>query len=139
MHCIFCRILAGEAEASLLYRDDRCAAFMDVQPVTPGHLLVIPIAHAVGLADLDPATGGHIFQVGQRLAAALKASGLPCNGIDLFLADGAEAGQTVFHAHLHVIPRVKGDGFGFRFPPGYPQHPPRATLDVQAESIRCGL
>ena len=139
MNCIFCRILAGEAEASFLYRDELCAAFMDVQPVTPGHLLVIPIAHAVGLADLDPATGAHIFQVGQRLAAALKTSGLPCNGIDLFLADGAEAGQTVFHAHLHVIARVKGDGFGFRFPPGYPQHPPRTTLDAQAESIRRGL
>lgn len=139
MSCIFCRILAGEAEASFLYRDALCAAFMDVQPVTPGHLLVIPIAHAVGLADLEPATGAHIFRVGQRLAAALKTSGLPCNGIDLLLADGKEAGQTVFHAHLHVLPRVAGDGFGFRFPPGYPQHPPRATLDEQAVAIRSGL
>lgn len=139
MGCIFCRILAGEAEASVLHRDALCAAFMDVQPVTPGHLLVIPIAHAVGLADLDPATGGHLFRVGQRLAAALKKSGLPCRGIDLLLADGAEAGQTVFHAHLHVIPRSGGDGFGFRFPPGYPQHPPRATLDAQAAAIRAAM
>ncbi len=137
MHdCIFCAILAGRAPASLVYRDERCAAFLDIRPVNPGHTLVVPIRHAASLAELDPEDGAQLFRVAQRLAAALRRSGLRCEGVNLFLADGEAAGQEVFHVHLHVLPRFRGDGFGMRFPPGYGQNPPRAELDEIAQRIR---
>jgi histidine triad (HIT) family protein len=134
--CIFCRILAGDAPGTFVHRDDECAAFMDIQPVNVGHLLVIPIRHAASLAELDSETAGRIMKLGQRLGAALRASGLRCDGVNLLLADGETAGQEVFHAHLHVIPRFEGDGFGFRFGAHYGQRPPRETLDLAASQIR---
>jgi histidine triad (HIT) family protein len=135
--CIFCQIIAGKAEASEIYRDERVMAFMDIRPVNVGHLLVIPLRHAVGLADLDPADGARLFEVGQRMAAALRRSGLPCEGVNLLLADGETAGQEVFHAHLHVIPRLQGDGFGFRFRAAYhSSRPSRADLELAAEMLR---
>ncbi len=138
--CIFCRILAGRAPASLVYRDALAAAFMDIRPVNPGHSLVIPTAHAANLAELPPETGAHLFRVAQRLAAALRQSGLRCEGANLVLADGAPAGQEVFHAHLHVIPRYRGDGFGFKFPPEYRTRVTgRAALDEAAAAIRAAL
>lgn len=137
--CIFCRILAGEVPGTFVYRDERCAAFMDLQPVNPGHILVIPVRHAVYLADLDAAVAGRLMQVAQRLAAALRASGLRCEAVNLFLADGEAAGQEVFHAHLHVFPRFSGDGFGLKFGPHYKELPPREALEQAAGQIRAEL
>ncbi len=134
--CIFCRILAGELPATFVYRDDDCAAFMDIQPVNPGHLLVVPTRHASHLADLDPATGARMMEVAQRLAAALRASELRCEGVNLFLADGEAAMQEVFHVHLHVFPRFTGDGFGLRFGPHYTERPARAALESAGQQIR---
>jgi len=143
--CVFCDIIAGALPSSMVYRDDLCCAFMDIQPVNPGHLLVVPLEHAASLAALDRDTGGHMFAVAQRLAAALYAasaaegSDLRCQAVNLFLADGAVAGQEVFHVHLHVIPRYAGDGFGLRFGPGYGRRPHRSTLDRAAGEIRAAL
>jgi diadenosine tetraphosphate (Ap4A) HIT family hydrolase len=129
----------------MVYRDECCYALMDIQPVNPGHLLVIPLEHSASLAELDPNTGSHMFAVAQRLAAALyradanPANGLRCQGVNLVLADGPVAGQEVFHVHLHVIPRFAGDGFGFRFGPGYASRPSRSTLDQAAAEIRAAL
>jgi histidine triad (HIT) family protein len=134
--CVFCRILAGELPASFVYRDETCAAFMDIQPVNPGHVLVIPNAHAARLAGLDAETGGQLFQIGQRVAAALYASGILCEGVNFFLADGEAAGQEVFHVHLHVFPRFEGDGFGLKLSPKYFQLPPRSELDQTAAQLR---
>ncbi len=138
-YCIFCEILAGEEPASFLYRDDRCSAFMDIQPVNPGHLLVIPNRHARYLADLDEETGALMFRVAQRLAGTLRQSGVRCEGVNLFLADGAAAGQEVFHVHLHVIPRYDDDGFGFRFSRAYFELPERPELDQLSQKIRSAL
>lgn len=137
--CVFCRILAGTVPGSFVYRDERCAALMDVQPVNPGHLLVIPTRHAASLADLDAPTAGHLMQVAQRLAGALRASGLRCEGVNLFLADGEAAMQEVFHVHLHVFPRFPGDGFGLRFGPDYTKLPAREALEVAAARVRGAL
>jgi histidine triad (HIT) family protein len=137
--CIFCRIVAGDAPASVVHRDDRCLAFMDIQPVNPGHLLVVPLRHAAHLADTDAETVAHLMRVAHRLAAALRTSdGVRCEGVNLFLADGAAAMQEVFHVHLHVFPRWRGDGFGLRFGPDYVVRP-RTALDATAAAIRAAL
>ncbi len=114
--CIFCRILDGAAPASLVHEDDRCVAFLDLFPGNPGHLLVVPRAHAPALAELDPDVGAHLFRVGQRLAATLRQlDDVRCDGLNLFLSDGAVAGQEVWHVHLHVLPRFSDDGVRLSF------------------------
>jgi histidine triad (HIT) family protein len=112
---------------------------MDICPVNTGHLLVIPVKHATYLADLEPRIGSVLFVVAQRLAAAIRESGLRAEGINLLLADGEAAGQEIFHVHLHVLPRFQGDGFGHRFPAHYGQRPPREQLDANANSIKKAL
>lgn len=134
--CIFCAIVAGEAPASTIYRDDATIAFMDIRPANTGHVLVVPLKHEVSLLALDEKTAGHMFAVGRRVAAALKDDGVRLEGFNLFLADGAVAGQTVFHVHLHVLPRFAGDGLGFRRPADM-KVPPQSELDETAERIRC--
>jgi len=137
--CIFCKILAGESEVSLVYRDETCAAFMDIQPINPGHLLVVPLRHSADLSELKEEEGAKIFAVAQRLASALRRSGVRCEGVNLFLADGEAAMQEVFHVHLHVVPRYQDDGFGFNFPEGYKHKPERNELTKIAEEIRNGF
>jgi len=137
--CVFCKLMSGETEASIVYQDDLCSAFMDIQPVNPGHVLVVPNRHAPHLADLLEEEGARMFGVARRLAAALRTSGVECEGVNLLLADGEAAMQEVFHAHLHVIPRHRGDGFGLKFPQTYSQKPARKELDALAEKLRSGL
>jgi histidine triad (HIT) family protein len=137
--CIFCAIVTGTAPASVVLQDDRCTAFLDIQPVNAGHLLIVSNDHASYLADLDQETGAQMFRVAQRLAAAVRRSGLQCEGVNLFLADGEAAMQEVFHVHLHVFPRYAGDGFGLTFGPHYMTKPDRATLDGVAQQIRAAL
>jgi diadenosine tetraphosphate (Ap4A) HIT family hydrolase len=136
-NCIFCAIVAGSAPASIVYDDADLLAFLDIQPVTPGHLLIIPKRHAPFLADLDEATGARMFMVAMRLARALRASGLRCEGINLFLADGEAAFQEVFHTHLHVIPRFVGDTF--RIDADWSSTPSRAELDEVATRVCLAL
>jgi histidine triad (HIT) family protein len=134
--CVFCAIVAGTAPSSPVYDDDRVLGFLDVNPATDGHLLLVPRRHAAYLADLDPGDGAAMFRAAQDLAAALRASSLQPEGTNFFLADGAAAGQEVFHVHLHVLPRRAGDGFGVRAEFG---HPDREVLDQQAAQIRAAL
>ena len=134
--CLFCAIAAGASEASVVYQDEVVAAFMDLHPVTPGHLLVVPRRHAVGLEDLDAATSAHVWSVGHELARALRRSSLRCEGINVLLCDGEVAFQTVFHFHLHVIPRYEGDGWSI-VPDT--QESDRSLLDSQARAIRDAL
>ena len=135
--CVFCAIVAGSAPASIVYDDTDLLAFLTIGPVTPGHLLIIPKRHAPFLADLDEATGARMFMVAMRLARALRASGLRCEGINLFLADGEAAFQEVFHTHLHVIPRFVGDTF--RIDADWSITPSRAELDAVAAQVRVGM
>jgi histidine triad (HIT) family protein len=137
--CIFCRILAGRAPGTFVHRDEHCAAFMDIQPVNAGHLLVVPTRHAASLADLDALTAGRLMQIAHRLTSALRASGIRCEGVNMFLADGEAAMQEVFHVHLHVFPRFSGDGFGLRFGPHYRQLPSREALEEAAAHVRGAL
>ena len=115
------------------------AAFMTIGSVNPGHTMIVPVRHADGLADLDPDVGGAMFALAMRIAAAIRVSGLRCDGIDFFLADGRAAFQSVFHTHLHVFPRWRGDGFHLVMPPDFTPHRPRHELDETAALIRAAL
>jgi diadenosine tetraphosphate (Ap4A) HIT family hydrolase len=137
--CVFCEILASRAPASIVHREGRACAFMDIRPVNPGHVLVIPTSHAAFLAELDSESGADLFRVGQRVAAALRRSDLGCEGVNLLLADGEAAGQEVFHVHLHVIPRHRGDGSGFRFGIAGASPLTRPALDEIADRLRSSL
>ncbi len=137
--CVFCRIIAGQAEASLVFRDDTVTGFMDIYPLTPGHVLLVPNTHAPDLQNLDDDYGGHLFVIGRRIAQSMRHSGLRCEGVNFFLADGKAAGQTVFHMHLHIIPRYAGDGFGIRRPPGGGGPSSREELQAVAEGLRGAL
>lgn len=133
--CVFCEIVAGRAESSVVAEDDAVLAIMDIRPVTRGHLLVIPRAHHVGLADLPPDTGRRVFEMARHIGSGLRES-LGCAGVNLFLADGAAAGQEVFHAHVHVIPRYRRDGFRLLANFGTGE---RRGLDAVAKEVRAGL
>ena len=109
-NCIFCAILKGETPCSLVYEDEDCMAFMDLYPVRPGHVLVIPRQHAMFISELNRPLRGHLIEVANQIVIAQKASGLPCDGTNLFINDGPAANQHVPHVHLHVLPREKGDG-----------------------------
>ncbi len=134
--CIFCDIASGVEPASIVCRDETCMVIMDIQPVTAGHMLVIPLRHSAGLADLTLEEGAYLFQVAQKAAAALYKSNLRSQGVNIFLADGAAAGQEVAHVHLHVFPRYERDGFGLKMPPNYERKPERAELDVISQKLR---
>jgi len=133
--CIFCRLLAGDGEVSVVHENERAVVFMDIQPLVRGHMLSVPRAHAASLADLGQEDGAAVFDAARLAAAALRASPLRCEGVNLFLADGEAAGQDVFHAHLHVVPRHAGDGLGLLPPPGYSIRP-REELDAAADALR---
>jgi len=138
-NCIFCKILANQIPSSRVYSDNLCTAFLDIRPVNSGHLLVIPNEHASFLSGLDPEAGAQMFRVAQRLAAALRSGVVPCDGVNLFLADGEVAGQEIFHVHLHVFPRFTGDSFRLHFGARYGEQPAKADLDALAERIRTAL
>ncbi len=140
MACVFCGIVTGELPASVVHRDELCWALMDIRPVTRGHTLVIPMRHAVKLEELDEATRARMWQVGLSVAAAHRASSIPCRGHNFLLNDGKAANQTVAHAHLHVIPRAGGDFLRAIFNLGRNLAGigavRRAALDADAEEIR---
>ena len=137
--CIFCHIIDEEADGSIVHQDDLVTVFMDIRPVNPGHLLVVPNEHAADLRALDEEVAGHIFKIGKRLARGLRRTDLNCEGVNLHMADGSAAGQVVFHTHLHVIPRFGGDGLGFLIHGQGHVSPSREDLDETAGKIKQAL
>jgi len=101
-----------------------------------GHTLVVPRTHATSISLVDEVAAVAMWSLARRVAAGLRVSGLRCEAINMFLADGAAAGQEVFHSHVHVIPRWQGDGFGIKFPPHYGAAAERKTLDDIAARLR---
>ncbi|HVD31766.1 MAG TPA: HIT family protein [Methylomirabilota bacterium] len=134
--CIFCRILDGHEKASFVAQGNDAVAFLDLHPINEGHTLVVPRKHFTSIGDVDEVAAVAMWSLARRVAAGLRVSGLRCEAINLFLADGAAAGQEVFHSHLHVIPRWQGDGFGIKFPPHYGAAADRKTLDEIAARLR---
>ncbi|OLS27063.1 MAG: HIT-like protein [Candidatus Heimdallarchaeota archaeon LC_3] len=113
--CIFCQIIDQNADAAILYEDDEVIAFLDIQPVNRGHTLIVPKIHVERIEELDEKVYLSLFLVGRNILKKIKKRLSNVTAFNLLLANGADAGQDVFHAHLHIIPRIPKDGFGFKF------------------------
>jgi histidine triad (HIT) family protein len=113
MACVFCEVVAGRAPAIRIYEDDGYLAILDIRPFTQGHTLVLPKKHSVDLTDTPPETLSEMIAIGQRIARAARASGLHADGNHVVINDGRAAFQSVFHIHLHVLPRRDGDKLSF--------------------------
>ena len=133
-HCIFCDLIAGAAEVSVCYEDATAIAFMDIQPVNNGHVLVATREHHATLADVPQDVAMHLFGVALQLAPVIrKITG--AQGLNIIVNSGAAAGQDVLHYHVHVIPRYKGDGFEVTLPFPGSALPDRLVLDATAARI----
>jgi len=106
--CLFCKIVTGEIPATIVAEDDRTIAFMDINPATRGHALVIPRTHARDVHEIDPEDLKAVAAVAQQLAGK-ACERLGADGVNLLNSNGRAAWQTVFHFHMHVIPRYDGD------------------------------
>ncbi len=115
--CIFCRIAAGEIPCFKVYEDELVLAYLDINPFSEGHTLVIPKAHSAGLLDTDDATLAALLSRVKKVAAHIKEA-LPCDGFNILQNNGEAAGQTVRHIHFHIIPRRNGDPLAFSNSPG---------------------
>jgi diadenosine tetraphosphate (Ap4A) HIT family hydrolase len=113
MSCVFCDIVAGDDPAIRIYEDAEFLGILDIRPFARGHTLVIPKRHTVDLTDTPADTVAGMARVGQRIARAARRSGLHADGNNVVINDGKAAFQTVFHIHLHVLPRRSGDKLSF--------------------------
>jgi histidine triad (HIT) family protein len=115
--CLFCKIVAGELPGAIVDEDEETVAFMDINPATRGHALVVPRRHAANLLEIEPEQLAATMQASQRLAARMT-DRLGADGVNLLNACGSAAWQTVFHFHVHVIPRYVGDPLQLPWIPG---------------------
>lgn len=106
--CIFCKIANGEIPSTTLYEDDDFRVIFDISPASKGHVLILPKEHSDNVFDLPEETASKIYVLAKKVAAAVKA-GLSCDGINILQNNGEAAGQSVFHLHMHVIPRYQSD------------------------------
>lgn len=133
--CVFCRIVAGTIPSTRVHEDEHTVAFMDIGQVNPGHVLVAVKAHAEDIYSLDEAQAAAAFRAATRVARAIRAAFAPA-GLSVYQANGKPAGQTVFHFHLHLVPRHEGDGMSLAWPV---KNPPRERLEEAAAKIRAAL
>jgi histidine triad (HIT) family protein len=133
--CVFCRIVAGTIPSTRVHEDEHTVAFMDIGQVNPGHVLVAVKAHAEDIYALDEAQAAAAFRAATRVARAIRAAFAPA-GLSVYQANGKPAGQTVFHFHLHLVPRHEGDGMALAWPV---KNPPRERLEEAAAKIRAAL
>ncbi len=133
-NCIFCKVIKGELPSSKVYEDDVVLAFLDVNPINKGHVLVIPKEHQQFIADLDEKTLGKMMIIANKINKAIRSSEIKTEAVNLLLSDGEVAGQEISHVHLHIIPRFRGDNFSFSFPNN--ESPTREDLDEISEEIK---
>ena len=133
-HCVFCDLMKGAAEVSMCYEDGEVVAFMDIQPVNPGHVLVVPKQHFEELRDVPKAIGLRLYEVATLLIPIIQqAAG--ASDMNIVVNSGQAAGQNVMHYHLHLIPRKQGDGFDIPLPFPASEMPNRQLLDAMAARI----
>ena len=136
--CTFCDLIHGAGEASICYEDHDAIALLDVQPVNPGHVLVVSRKHHESLDDLPPGLATHLFAVVAKLVPAVKRVA-NAEGINIVVNSGRAAGQDVPHFHVHIIPRTPGDGFDIPLPFQGSEMPERTLLDATAVRIMTAL
>jgi len=133
--CIFCSIVAGKVPATRVYEDAHTLAFMDIGQVNPGHVLVAVKAHAGNLYELDDQQAAAVSRACVRVARGIRVAFAP-QGLSVYQANGKPAGQTVFHYHVHLLPRHEGDGMELTWPV---KNPPRDKLEEYATKISAAL
>jgi histidine triad (HIT) family protein len=133
--CVFCRIVAKEIPAAVVHEDELTIAFMDAGQVNPGHVLVAAKGHAENLYELSEAQAGALLKTAARVARAIRAAFNP-EGLSVYQANGKAAWQTVFHYHMHLLPRHEGDGMALTWPA---KNPPREKLAEYATALRESL
>lgn len=126
--CIFCKIAAGEIPSATLYEDEEFRVILDLGPAAKGHALILPKAHYANLYEIPDETAAKAMKLAKKMAEAMTKA-LNCDGFNLVQNNGEVAGQTVFHFHMHLIPRYKGDGAGITWTPG------QLTDDVRDEIV----
>jgi histidine triad (HIT) family protein len=134
-NCVFCKIIAKEIPANVVHEDEHTLAFMDLGQVNPGHVLVAVKAHAENVYALDDVQAGAVFRSVARVARAIRAAFAP-QGLSVYQANGSAAGQTVFHFHVHLVPRYENDGMNLTWPV---KNPARDKLEEYAAKVRAGL
>lgn len=107
--CVFCKIIAGEIPAHKIYENDEVLAFLDIHPVNPGHVLIVPKAHFENMLDAPAHVLSAMSEVSQKIAKAVMKT-VGAEGFNLNVNNGKMAGQVIFHLHMHIVPRFSGDG-----------------------------
>ena len=130
MSCVFCRIVNGEIPAEVVAREPEVTAFLDVQPLADGHVLVVPRAHVAQVEDLAPAAADALFRTVVRLAGPVRAA-LGAVGTTIGINNGEATGQTIPHVHVHIVPRWENDGAG-SIHAIFPRRTSRPLADVAA-------
>ncbi len=130
--CVFCKIVAGQIPSTRVHEDEHTLAFMDLGQVNPGHVLVAVKKHAANIFELDDTQAAAVARSSARVARAIRDAFAP-EGLSVYQANGKAAGQTVFHYHVHLLPRHEADGMELTWPV---KNPPRETLEGYAEKIR---
>ncbi|CAM5359710.1 MULTISPECIES: HIT family protein [unclassified Thauera] len=134
-NCVFCRIVSGELPASRVYEDENTLVIMDIQSVNPGHMLVLVKPHRANVYALEDELAGAAMRTAARMARAVKKA-FGCEGVTLLQANEPAGAQTVFHFHIHVLPRWEGDGMALAWPA---KNPPREALEEMAIRLRAVL
>jgi histidine triad (HIT) family protein len=137
-HCTFCDLIQGAGEVSICYEDSDAVAFMDIQPVNAGHVLVVPREHYEKFEDVPAELAMHLFRVATKLVPAVKKAA-NAEGMNIVVNSGAAAGQDEPHYHVHVIPRTSNDGFDIPLPFPGSELPDRTLLDAIAVRIMTAL
>lgn len=138
-NCIFCKILNGDVESSFVYRGEFVSAFMDLNPINEGHVLLVPNNHYERFRSINDDTVGDMFRVARDILSAIEESDIKCEGANLFLSDGEIAGQDLPHSHLHIAPRFKGDGHRMGFTEYNKEAEKREMLNNVAKEISKNL
>lgn len=133
-NCIFCKILAGEIPSTAVYEDDDFKAILDVNPAARGHVIILPKNHAANIYELPDEDASKIMVVAKKIATAIEKA-YHCDGVNILQNNGEVAGQTVFHLHVHVIPRFKGDTVNI----GWKQGDMPEDLDAICKEIQAQL
>lgn len=128
--CLFCKIVRGEIPSFKVHEDDATLAFLDIHPVAPGHVLVVPKVHATNIFDISSESWGAVAETTRKLAIAIEYA-LDADGVNLMMNNREHAGQIIEHPHMHLIPRFKGDGLKL-WPHG-------AYKEDEAETVRAKI